>query len=63
MVNTSLALEPDSPVPPLAPLSLAQPVPPWPVIKSALTSRPELIAGRAEIKRANADVDVMRSRK
>jgi outer membrane protein, heavy metal efflux system len=60
MVNTSLALDPDSPVPPLAPLSLAHPVPPWPVIKSALTSRPELIAGRAEIERAKADVDAMR---
>ena len=60
MLNASLALETDRPVPPLAPLALAQPVPPWPVIKSAMTSRPELVAGRAEIARAEADVEVMR---
>jgi outer membrane protein TolC len=60
MLNASLALETDQPVPPLVPLALAQPVPPWPAIKSALTSRPELVVGRAEIARANADVEVMR---
>ena len=60
MLNSSLALDADLPVPPLAPLALAQPVPPWSVIKSALTSRPELVAGRAEIARAKADVEVMR---
>jgi outer membrane protein TolC len=59
-LNASLALETDRPVPALAPLTLAQPVPPWPVIKAALMSRPELAAGRAEIARANADVEVMR---
>jgi outer membrane protein TolC len=60
MLNTSLALDADLPIPPLAPLGLAQPVPPWSVIKNALTSRPELIAGGAEIARAKADVEVMR---
>jgi len=60
MLNTSLALDTDLPVPPLAPVVLAQPVPSWPVIKSALTARPELAAGRAEVARAGAEVDVMR---
>jgi len=60
MLNTSLALEADSPVPELAPLTFAGPVPAWIDIKSSLTSRPELIAGRAEIARAEADVMVMR---
>ena len=60
MLNTSLALDVDGPVPPLAPVALAQPVPAWSSIKSALTSRPELAAGRAEIARAKADVQVMR---
>jgi cobalt-zinc-cadmium efflux system outer membrane protein len=61
MVNTSLALDADLPVPPLAPFALPQPVPSWAVLKPALTSRPELAAGRAEIVRAEADVEVMRA--
>jgi outer membrane protein TolC len=60
MLNTSLGLEADSPVPPLASLAFAQPSPSWPAIKAALTSRPELVAGRAEIVRAEAEVEVMR---
>lgn len=60
MLNTSLALDADSPVPDLAPVVLAQPVPAWSVIRSALTSRPELAAGRAEVARAGAEVQVMR---
>ena len=60
MLNTTLALDAQTPVPPLATLTLAQPVPSWSVIKSALTVRPELAAGRAEIARAEADVQVMR---
>ena len=60
MLNTSLAMDADLPVPPLAPLILAQPVPPWSEIKRALVARPELAAGRAEIARAAAEVDVMR---
>jgi len=60
MLNTSLALEADGPVPALASLAFAQPPPSWSAIKTALTSRPELAAGRAEIARADADVQVMR---
>ena len=60
MLNASLARDADSPVPTLAALALAQPPPPWSAIKAALTTRPELAAGRAEILRAAADVDVMR---
>jgi outer membrane protein TolC len=60
MLNTSLALDADTPVPPLATLTFTQPVPSWPAIRSALTSRPELAAGRAEIARADAEVQVMR---
>jgi outer membrane protein TolC len=60
MLNTSLAQDADLPVPALAPLAFPQPLPSWPAIKTALTSRPELAAGRAEIARAEADVQVMR---
>ena len=60
MLNTSLALDAETPVPPLATFALAQPVPSWPAIKTALAVRPELAAGRAEIARAEADVQVMR---
>jgi outer membrane protein TolC len=60
MLNTSLALDADTPVPPLATLSLPQAVPSWSAIRTALVSRPELAAGRAEIARATADVQVMR---
>ena len=60
MLNTSLARDADLPVPALAPLAFSQPVPSWPAIKAALTGRPELASGRAEIARADADVLVMR---
>ena len=60
MLNTSLALDADGPVPPFASLALAEAPPSWLAIKTALTSRPELVAGRAEIARAGADVTVMR---
>ena len=60
MLNTSLALDADLPVPELASLTLTQPVPTWPAIKAALAARPELAAGRAEIARAEADAQVMR---
>ena len=60
MLNTSLALDADGPVPALASLALTQPPPSWSAIKTALTSRPELVAGRAEIARAEAVVQVMR---
>jgi cobalt-zinc-cadmium efflux system outer membrane protein len=60
MLNTTLALDADLPVPPLAPLVLAEPVPAWTGIKAALTERPELAAVRADIARADADVQAMR---
>jgi outer membrane protein, heavy metal efflux system len=60
MLNASLALDPDQPVPPLASVAFVEPVPTWAAIKTALTARPELAAGRAEIVRAAADVQVMR---
>jgi cobalt-zinc-cadmium efflux system outer membrane protein len=60
MLNTSLALDADGPVPALVSLSFAQPIPSWTAIKAALTARPELAAGRAEIVRAEADVEAMR---
>jgi cobalt-zinc-cadmium efflux system outer membrane protein len=60
MLNTSLALEADSPVPELVPLAFPGPIPAWTAIKTSLTTRPELVAGRAEIARAEADVLVMR---
>jgi len=60
MLNTSLALDADLPVPALAALAFAQPIPAWTEIKTALTARPELAAGRAEIARADAEVLVMR---
>ncbi len=60
MLNTSLALDADGAVPALASLALTQSPPSWPAIKTALTARPELAAGRAEIARAEAEVLVMR---
>jgi outer membrane protein, heavy metal efflux system len=60
MLNTSLAMDADLPVPALAPLVASSPIPDWPAIKAALTDRPELAAGRAEVQRADAEVLVMR---
>jgi outer membrane protein TolC len=60
MLNASVALDADLPVPPLAPIALTRPLPSWPEIRTALTSRPELAAGRAEVARADAEVQVMR---
>ena len=60
MLNTSLAIDADASVPPLAVLALPSAVPSWTTIKSAITSRPELVAGRADIARADAEVLVMR---
>src|SRR5688572_10066325 len=56
MLNATLALDADRPVPPLASVAFVEPLPTWSAIKTALTSRPELAAGRAEIARAEADV-------
>jgi cobalt-zinc-cadmium efflux system outer membrane protein len=60
MLNASLALDADLPVAALIPLAFALPIPAWAAIKTALASRPELAAGRAEIARAEAEVQVMR---
>jgi outer membrane protein TolC len=60
MLNATLAFDADLPVPPLAAVAFVEPLPTWSAIRSALTSRPELAAGRAEIARAEADVQVMR---
>jgi outer membrane protein TolC len=59
MLKATLALDVDAEVPPLAPIALTQPTPSWSVIKTALSSSPELTAGRAEIARAEAEVLVM----
>lgn len=60
MLNRSLARDPELPVPELALPVLTQPVPSWSALKSAVTARPELAAGRADIVRAEAEVQVMR---
>ena len=60
MLNTSLARDADDQVPPLAPVALTEPIPAWSTIRAALTARPELAGGRAEVARAEAEVLVMR---
>jgi outer membrane protein TolC len=60
MLNTALARDPDLLVPELAPPPLAPDVPSWSVLRPLLGSRPEIAAGRAEVARAEADVEVMR---
>lgn len=45
MLNTSLARHQDGPVPELAPLAFAQPLPNWSAVKSAVSFWPELAAG------------------
>ena len=60
MLNASLGLDVDGSIPILASLAFVQPTPAWPAVRAALASRPELVAGRAEIVRAESDVQVMR---
>ncbi len=60
MLNASLGYEPETVVPPLVLLTLADTIPSWAQVKRALSARPELVAGHAEIARADADVLVMR---
>lgn len=60
MLNTTLAMDVERPVPPLAPLPLTSLVPDWSTIRTTLDRRPELDAGRAGIARSEADVQVMR---
>ena len=60
MLATSLALDAETAIPSLAPPTLDRPLPAWPAIKSALAERPEIRAGKAEIARAETEVQVMR---
>ena len=60
MLNASLARPVDTVIPPLELLVVAGVIPSWVLVQRALASRPELVAGRAEIARADADVLVMR---
>ena len=60
MLNSSLAMDADLPVPALAAITAPPEIPGWSVIKAALTARPELAAGRAEVARAETEVLVMR---
>ena len=62
MLNTSLARSPTAPIPDLDnAVSDAEPPPADNIASTALTNRPELRAGRAEIARAEAEVSVMSS--
>ena len=60
MLNTSLARSPDAPVPPLE-VAVNTTLPSeWTELrKAALRSRPEISAGRAEVRKADAEVTVM----
>lgn len=60
MLNTALAQDVDLPVPALEPFPLTQPAPDWSAVRSAAAMRPELDAGRADIARGDAEVQVMR---
>lgn len=60
MLNTSLGLPADGPVPPLAAPAFGDPLPTAYAVQRALGVRPELEAGKAEIARADAEVQVMR---
>lgn len=60
MVNASLAREADRLVPPLEMPPLTQSLPDWAAVKGALEARPELRAGRAQLARADAEIEVMR---
>ena len=61
MLNAAIARDATLPIPDLAGATLSGAVPAWPSIKEHLARRPELIAGRADIARAAADIDVMRA--
>ncbi len=62
MLNTSLARSPSAPIPDLDnAVSDAEPPTADKIASTAITNRPELRAGRAEIDRAEAEVSVMNS--
>lgn len=62
MLNTSVSRSPELPVPALVLPELDTPIPPKDsVVTTALTRRPELRVGTAEIARAGADIKAMQS--
>jgi outer membrane protein, heavy metal efflux system len=62
MFNASIGRDPALPVPPLhSPVDLQSPAPAAALVDAARDARPELRRGTAEIARAAAEVDVMRS--
>lgn len=62
MLNAGMGRAPDTPIPALSGPALDQPLPAiTDVIASALSRRPELKVGAAEINRANADKKAMQS--
>ena len=62
MLNASLGRAPRAAIPELVHVSSRDlPLPPEAVIERALLRRPELAAGEAEVKRAAAEIEVMRS--
>jgi outer membrane protein TolC len=60
MLRAALALDHATAIPPLTPVVVSVPMPTWAEITAALPARPELDAARAEIARADADLQVMR---
>jgi cobalt-zinc-cadmium efflux system outer membrane protein len=62
MLNTSLARAPDAELPPLEGTARTTVPPEWSALReAALHGRPELSSGRAEIRKAQAEVTVMQS--
>jgi len=62
MLNTSLARAADAELPPLESAATTTLPPEWTTVReAALHGRPELASGRAEIRRAEAEVTVMES--
>lgn len=60
MLNTALALDPATPVPPLASAPSVDVIPSGDV-SAQVAARPELDAARAAVRRADAEIDVMKS--
>lgn len=61
MLNMSMARTADAPVPELAREPIAAEPPPFAALRDqAMARRPELLGGQEEVRRAEADVDVMR---
>lgn len=60
MLNAALGLDPATPVPPLVPASPNDPAPAGEV-SAQVAARPELEAARAAVRRAAAEIDVMKS--